>query len=294
MGQACGGRVATVGLAAVAIAAVYASRRGADEQAEAGTAGYIEATAPAIDARSPLPAVRSKAGPPVEALPGGTSALLTGQAGAPAMAEAAVRSTGPLQAGILDFRWAGSDCWRVYRGEQPAGSGCGAAKLTLQTGRYLIKSSSALFVPFEVEIRPNQTLVAGNDAGHLEFTWPGNDCWQLFRGEVRVAAHCGAGKQVLQAGRYTLKASSAAVFQPVQVDVKANQLTRVDVAAGTFDFNWPGSDCWTIHRGEERVASGCGPARQALQQGRYVVKTSSNAFEPFEIRIVRDKQLRAP
>lgn len=285
--------VASIGLAAaVSIAALHDPDRAHAEPSEA-RAAVQPGTAPASAAISQPAVARSTSGAPVQLLSGGPSQLLVGRADPPPMAEAP-RAAGSLQAGSLDFRWPGGDCWRIYRGEQQAGSHCGAAKLALQTGRYQVRAMNAVFEPVEVEIRPNQATVVAVDAGRFEFKWPGRDCWQVLRADERVASNCGAGKQTLQAGRYTLKAASGSVFQPMQIVLKANQVTTIDAAAGLFDFNWPGSDCWAIHRGEERVASGCGRASQALQQGRYVVKASSNAFEPFEIRIAGGERLSAP
>ena len=48
----------------------------------------------------------------------------------------------------------------------------------------------------------------------FEFKWLGGDCWDIYRGEEKITYGCGTGKQALQAGRYTVKPSSAAVFRP--------------------------------------------------------------------------------
>jgi hypothetical protein len=55
--------------------------------------------------------------------------------------------------------------------------------------------------------------------GTFEFKWPGRDCWQVFRGDMEVASHCGARTQVLQAGTYTVKPRHKAVFEPFNITI---------------------------------------------------------------------------
>ena len=53
---------------------------------------------------------------------------------------------------------------------------------------------------------------------------------------------------------------------------------------GTFEFKWPGGDCWAVYRGEEKVAGSCGGGKQALQAGIYTVKGNPFAvFSPFSV-----------
>jgi hypothetical protein len=131
----------------------------------------------------------------------------------------------------------------------------------------------------------------GLAASGIEFPWPGGDCWDIFRGAELVTYQCGAKKQALGAGRYTIKGKHAPVFTPVAVDVKDGSLTRV-VMGGVFEFAWPGGDCWNIIRGTELVTYQCGAKKQALGAGRYTIKgRSAPVFEPFDITIVDGAQV---
>ena len=60
----------------------------------------------------------------------------------------------------------------------------------------------------------------GTTSSVIEFNWPGGDCWDIFRGDQLVTYQCGAGKQALQAGNYTIKAKHAPVFIPFEVAIK--------------------------------------------------------------------------
>ena len=53
----------------------------------------------------------------------------------------------------------------------------------------------------------------------IEFAWPGDDCWDIFRGSELVTYQCGSKKQALAAGRYTIKGKSAPVFDPFEITV---------------------------------------------------------------------------
>ena len=65
-----------------------------------------------------------------------------------------------------------------------------------------------------------------------------------------------------------------------------NDRSEAGFNSGTFEFKWPGGDCWAIYRGEEKASSSCGGGKQALQAGTYTVKPSHNAvFIPFSIVI---------
>jgi hypothetical protein len=70
------------------------------------------------------------------------------------------------------------------------------------------------------------------------------------------------------------------------VEVKESAVTRDDAMAGTFEFKWPGGDCWEIYRGQEKAAGGCGSSKRALQAGTYTVKpSSSGVFLPFTVTV---------
>jgi hypothetical protein len=134
--------------------------------------------------------------------------------------------------------------------------------------------------------KPSSTPADGLAASVLEFAWPGGDCWDIFRGPELVTYGCGAGKQALAAGRYTVKAKNAPVFMPFNVNITSSAPTRISLG-GVFEFVWPGGDCWDIFRGPELVTYGCGAGKQALAAGRYTVKAkNAPVFMPFEIKIV--------
>ncbi len=121
--------------------------------------------------------------------------------------------------GIFDFNWAGDDCWDIFRGEQLVAYQCGVHKQALQAGTYTIKGKYApVFTPFDVTIKSGFTTRI-ELGGIFEFNWPGNDCWDIFRGEQLVAYQCGVHKQALQAGSYTIKGKYAPVFTPFNIQV---------------------------------------------------------------------------
>jgi hypothetical protein len=192
---------------------------------------------------------------------------------------------GPASSG-LEFAWPGDDCWDIFRGTELVTYQCGAKKQALGAGRYTIKGkSNPVFTPFTVDIRSG-SLTRVVTGGVFDFAWPGDDCWDIFRGAELVTYQCGAKKQGLGAGRYTIKGKSNPVFTPFTVDIRNGSLTRV-VMGGVFNFAWPGDDCWDIFRGPELVTYQCGAKKQALGAGRYTIKGKSNpVFVPFEIKIV--------
>ena len=194
--------------------------------------------------------------------------------------------------GVFDFRWPGGDCWDIYRGDEKISYGCGSSKQALQPGRYTIKNGTALFVPFDVEIK-NAVTSAVTLGGVVEFKWPGGDCWDVFRGKEKVTYGCGTSKQALEAGTYTISSASA-VFLPFAVKVATGVTTTV-AKGGVFEFKWPGGDCWDIYRGDDKVTYGCGAGKQALEAGRYTIKASGGAvFQPFTITVRDGATVVAP
>jgi len=136
--------------------------------------------------------------------------------------------------------------------------------------------------------------VDGTTASVIEFAWPGADCWDIFRGDQLVTYGCGAAKQALQAGSYTIKGKHGPVFMPFEVTVKAGSTTRIEMG-GLFGFNWPGADCWDIFRGDQFVIHGCGAGKQALQAGTYTIKGKhAPVFAPFEIVVADGGQVKGP
>ena len=129
-------------------------------------------------------------------------------------------------------------------------------------------------------------------AGVFEFTWPGNDCWDIYRAQERVAGPlCGSGKQALQAGPYTVKPYNSSVFVPFSILVQPNAVTSADAKGGTLDFKWPRTDCWDIYRGETKAAGPlCGSGKQALQAGTYAIKAyNAPVFVPFVVVVKRNE-----
>jgi hypothetical protein len=207
---------------------------------------------------------------------------------------APAKASGATGAGTLDFRWPGNDCWQVYRGDQVVAGSCGAGKQALQAGKYTVKGQfGAPFVPFETTIGAGATTAVAI-GGIFDFKWPGNDCWQVYRGDQVIAGSCGAGKQALQAGKYTVKGQFAAPFVPFETTIGAGVTTAVAIG-GIFDFKWPGNDCWQVYRGDQVIAGRCGAGKQALQAGKYTVKGQFGApFEPFAIEVKNGATVSAP
>ncbi len=133
--------------------------------------------------------------------------------------------------------------------------------------------------------RPNGTSSI-SPPGTFEFKWPGNDCWKIYRDDVEVKGSCGDGKHVLQAGSYVVKPLSSEVFLPFAVTIKPGLTTSADASAGTFEFKWPGNDCWKIYRGDVEVKGSCGGGKHVLQAGSYVIKPSgASIFDPFRVDV---------
>ena len=196
--------------------------------------------------------------------------------------------------GSLEFLWPGGDFWQIYRGEQLVTEHMGSGKQALQAGTYTIKATNGpVFSPFEVSIKSGSTTKI-ETGGILEFNWPGNDFWQIYRGKQLVAEHMGPGKQALQAGTYTIKATNGPVFSPFEVSIKSGSTTKIETG-GILEFNWPGNDFWQIYRGEQPVAEHMGSGKQALQAGTYTIKaTNGPVFSPFEVQIRDGGKTKVP
>ena len=192
---------------------------------------------------------------------------------------------GGLAASGIEFLWPGGDCWNIFRGSELVTFQCGTKSQALGAGRYTIKARNApVFLPFELNVQPGKPTRISH-GGVFEFAWPGDDCWDIFRGPELVTFQCGAKKQALSAGRYTIKGRHNPVFAPVTVDIKDGSLTRLAMG-GVFEFAWPGGDCWDIFRGPELVTFQCGAKKQALSAGRYTIKgRHAPVFDPFEITV---------
>jgi hypothetical protein len=148
--------------------------------------------------------------------------------------------------------------------------------------------------------KPTSSQLAGSSSGDgvsasgLDFNWAGDDCWDIFRGEQFVTYQCGAHKQALQAGSYTIKGKYAPVFTPFEVTIKSGNSTRIELG-GILEFNWAGDDCWDIFRGEQFVTYQCGAHKQALQAGNYTIKGKYSAvFTPFNIKVANGVPVKAP
>lgn len=187
--------------------------------------------------------------------------------------------------GIVDFRWPGADCWLVVQGERSIASGCGAGKHALAAGPYTLKGQfGAPFAPvlFTISAGIATSIAAG---GIFDFRWPGGECWQVFRGEQLAAGNCGAARQALQGGSYTLKGQFAAPFAPQTVVIRDGVDTVLSIG-GVLDFRTTGSDCWQVLRGDERAASGCGAGVATLQAGRYTLTPQfGTPFPPIAVEI---------
>lgn len=122
--------------------------------------------------------------------------------------------------GLLDFNWRGGDCWNVLRDGKEVAFGCGAGKLGLGPGNYMVQGrSNPIFLPFTVSIKTGATTTV-DIGGVFEFAWPGPDCWNVYRGDQEVIFGCGAGKQALGAGQYTIRPRSNPIFAPFEITIK--------------------------------------------------------------------------
>ena len=122
--------------------------------------------------------------------------------------------------GVLDFKWPGRDCWNVLRDGKEIAFGCGTGKQALGPGSYVVQGrSNPIFLPFTVAIKTGATTTV-EIGGIFEFTWPGRDCWNVYRGAQEVAFGCGTGSQALGAGKYTIRPRSNAVFAPFEISIK--------------------------------------------------------------------------
>jgi hypothetical protein len=73
-----------------------------------------------------------------------------------------------------------------------------------------------VFLPFEIEIK-DRAVTRIRAGGVFTYNWKGNDCWDIVRGDEVVTYECGAKKQALGAGTYTIKGRSAPLFEPFQI-----------------------------------------------------------------------------
>ena len=122
--------------------------------------------------------------------------------------------------GLLDFKWRGGDCWNVLRDGKAIVFGCGAGKQGLGPGNYVVQGrNNPIFLPFTVSIKTGATTTV-DIGGVFEFTWPGPDCWNVYRGNEEVIFGCGAGKQALGPGTYTIRPRSNPIFAPFEITIK--------------------------------------------------------------------------
>ena len=129
------------------------------------------------------------------------------------------------------------------------------------------------------------SAAGGGTGGVFEFSWPGRDCWNIYHADQEVAFGCGAGKQALAPGTYSIRPRSASTFQPFDVSIEAGFTTKVELG-GLLDFKWRGGDCWNVLRDGKEVVFGCGAGKKGLGPGNYVVQGRSNPiFLPFAVSI---------
>ena len=148
--------------------------------------------------------------------------------------------------------------------------------------------------PAQPKFTPGDKQTGGIALGTFEFNWPGNDDWQIYRGEQVVVGHFGSAKQALQAGTYTIKPQNYPVFNPFEVSIKCASTTKIEIG-GILEFNWPGNDDWQIYRGEQVVAGHFGSAKQALEAGTYTIKPQNYpVFNPFEVQISDGRKTIVP
>ncbi len=130
-----------------------------------------------------------------------------------------------------------------------------------------------------VRIVPSQDGESG-----LEFQWPGGDLWTLFRGEQKMGLHSGSHTRVLSPGRYRI-APNEPIFDPIEFSLDAGKKTLLAPPAGTFEFQWPGGDLWTLFRGEQKMGLHSGSHTRVLSPGRYRIAPREPVFSPVEFTV---------
>lgn len=194
-----------------------------------------------------------------------------------------------FEQGVLEFAWDGEDCWVVNQGDKQVASQCGSTSVELAPGRYTISPMLLpFFTPTEVTIQARQTASVKKEAGILDVKWAENECWGIYRGEQEVTSFCGSAAQMLEVGKYTVKPAYGKTFDPIDVTIETGQTATIE-PGGQFEFEWAGSECWTVYRDKKEVRNGCGSDVVALVPGTYLVKPSGKVLEPFEITIEAGK-----
>ncbi len=192
-------------------------------------------------------------------------------------------------AGVLDVKWAENECWGIYRGEQEVTSFCGSAAQMLEAGAYTVKPTyGKTFDPIDVTIEAGQTATIEPRSGQFRFEWAGSECWTVYRDKEEVRNGCGSDTLSLIPGTYLVKPSGK-VLEPFEITIEAGKTTTVERPSGTFDFQWPGNECWSVYRKNETIGDGCGSAQLILTPGTYRIETMQNVFAPFDIAIEAGK-----
>lgn len=151
-------------------------------------------------------------------------------AGADIDAVGAISSAPPVATTTLTFKWPGNDQWDVFQGEQHVTTSAGAASLSLPAGTYTIKGHWApIFEPFDVTIENGAEKVVKLDTGSIEFRWPGDDQWDIFRGDEFVTYHGGAAGRHLEVGTYTIIPRHDPVFEPFEVVVEKDAKKIIEI-----------------------------------------------------------------
>jgi hypothetical protein len=186
---------------------------------------------------------------------------------------------------VVEFRWPGSDCWNVYRGNQEVSFTCGHGKQALTPGTYSIRPRSApTFPPFDVSIEAGFTTTV-DFGGLARLQVAGRRLLERAPRRQGNRVRLRGGQTGAWPGNYVVEGRNNPIFLPFTVSIKTGATTTVDIG-GVFEFTWPGPDCWNVYRGDQEVVFGCGAGKQALGAGKYTIRPRNNPiFAPFEITI---------
>jgi CBS domain-containing protein len=127
--------------------------------------------------------------------------------------------------GTLELNWPSDDFWKIYRGNTVVKEHLGSITRALQPGVYTVKPNDPVFEAFEITIKNGKRTVI-NNVGILEFNWPSDDFWKIYRGDTVVKEHLGSITRALQPGVYTIKANDP-VFEAFEVTIKNGKKTTV-------------------------------------------------------------------
>lgn len=130
--------------------------------------------------------------------------------------------------------------------------------------------------------------------GTLRFEWAGEECWDVYRGNVLVAEGCGTDQVRLEPGIYTIKPDGQRVprrasFGPFEVRISEGVATTVR-RGGLLKVRLRDVGCWRIESRGLHVADGCDSDAFGLDEGSYTLslgRPGADVPMPFDIHTGR-------